>query len=127
MSNTDRNSILAAALAELTEEELADILRLRSEILAGVSCSATPSWRVTVTPMDSTGEELVRCIKSIRKTLNNGLGAAREQFEAGIIVSGVTFVRANAIADDANMAYRSCHGASPHLTPFRVEVMKDRA
>ncbi len=127
MSNTDRGSILATTLAELTAEELADVLRLRSEIVAGTSCPATPSWRVTVTPMDASAEEMVRCIKSIRECLHNGLGAAREQFASGTIANGVTFLIATTIAHEANKAYQSCRGASPHLTPFRVEAMNDRA
>lgn len=117
MSNTDRNSILATALAELTAEELADVLRLRSEIVAGTKHGAEPTWRVTV----------IRGIKSIRECLHNGLVAAREQFASGTIANGVTFLIATTIAHEANKEYRSCRGASPHLTPFSVEAMNDRA
>jgi hypothetical protein len=127
MSNTDRNSVLATALAELTEEELADIIRLRSEIVAGTKHGAEPTWRVTVKPMDASADEMIRCIKSIRECLHNGLGAAREQFASGTIANGVTFLVATTIAHEANKEYRSCRGASPHLTPFRVEAMNDRA
>jgi hypothetical protein len=122
MSNTDRNSILATALAELTAEELADVLRLRSEIVAGTKHGAEPTWRVTVTPMDSSTDEMVRCIKSIREALNNGLGAARAIFSSGIVASGVTYAAAMEIATAANAAYHECSGSASYWTPFRAET-----
>lgn len=118
---TDRIRLLATALSSISDDDLAEVLRVRGEIIAGVEHDAEPMWRVTVSPIDDSTSSMIRCVKSIRDSLKNDLGVAREMFRSGIVVDWTTFAEATKIASDANAAYHAY--SKTGWSPFRVEAV----